>query len=234
MVLFPVYAFDAPEPIYQWIKKLPKGNNRKVAIISVSGGGDIWPNSACSLGVIKRFKRKDYKIVYDTMMVMPSNIMVAIDQHLAIRLLKILPIKAEKIIDELLDGIEQRLKPKISGRILAIMCKLEKPSAKLLAKTFKIREKCNACGWCVKKCPKSNIDIQNNKPIFKWKCVACLRCIYGCPQNAIYTKLFSFLIIKEGYSLECLKYKANDYKLEPLDDLKFGVFFKGVKKYLMK
>ena len=55
IVLFPVHAFDAPEPIYNWVKSLPQGIGTSIStvIISVSAAGDIWLNSACSVGLIK-------------------------------------------------------------------------------------------------------------------------------------------------------------------------------------
>ncbi len=234
IILFPVYAFDAPEPIYKWTKRLPKGERTPVVIISVSGGGDIWPNSACRVGIIKRLQKKDFNIIYERMMVMPSNFMVSTNEHLAIRLLKVLPSKMAKIVKEILEGKKRRIKPKIAGKILTTICKLEKPCARIFAKGLKVRLNCNECRWCVNNCPMDNIEMQENKPIFKWNCVACLRCIYGCPKNAIYTKIFSFIIIKKGYNLNKLQKQIDDFELEPIENSNVGFLFKGVKEYLMK
>ncbi len=232
IVLFPVHAFDAPEPIYKWIKSLPKGEKISVVIISVSGGGKVGVNSACRVGIIKKLQKKDYNIIYERMLVMPSNWIVSTNKQLAIRLLKVLPSKTEQIVKEVLEGIKRRRKPTIGGRILTTIFKLEKLGAKIFAKSFKVRQNCNGCGWCANSCPMNNIEMQGNKPVFKWNCVACLRCIYGCPKNSIYTKIYSFIVIKEGYNLDKLEKQVCEIELEPIENINEGLFLKGVKEYL--
>ncbi|MFP4661671.1 MAG: EFR1 family ferrodoxin [Halanaerobiales bacterium] len=234
IVLFPVYAFDAPEPIYRWINGLPKGEGTPVVIISVSGAGNCGPNTACRVGIIKRLQKKCFKIVYEKMMIMPSNFVIPINKQLAIRLLNVLPSKTEQIVKEVMEGKKRRIKPKLSGRILRTLFKIEKPCAKLFAKGFKVKESCNVCGWCAENCPMDNIELQGNRPIFSSNCLACLRCIYGCPQNAIYTSIYSFVPLKEGYDLNELEKLADDFELKPLDNIKVSYLFKAVKDYLME
>ena len=53
ILIFPVHSFNAPKPIYEWIEHLA-GNNRKTAVISVSGGGNVITNSACRCKTEKR------------------------------------------------------------------------------------------------------------------------------------------------------------------------------------
>ena len=74
ILIFAVHAFDAPEPVYDWISKIPDGNGQEVAMISVSGGGEVWPNTACRAGCINLFEQKGYNVFYERMLVMPSNI----------------------------------------------------------------------------------------------------------------------------------------------------------------
>ncbi|MDF2869763.1 MAG: hypothetical protein K0R05_1338 [Anaerocolumna sp.] len=50
IILFPVYAFNAPKPIEKWLKRIPIVHNKAhAAVISVSGGGEISPNTACRM-----------------------------------------------------------------------------------------------------------------------------------------------------------------------------------------
>ncbi|MFP4016854.1 MAG: hypothetical protein ACLFUI_07455 [Halanaerobiales bacterium] len=72
-------------------------------------------------------------------------------------------------------------------------------------------------------------------------CVANLICKflveYGvsvCPQNAIYTNIYSFVPLKEGYDLNELEKLADDFELKPLDNIKVSYLFKAVKDYLME
>jgi flavodoxin len=44
ILIFPVHSFNAPKPIYEWVKHLA-GNRCKTAVISVSGGGNVMSNS---------------------------------------------------------------------------------------------------------------------------------------------------------------------------------------------
>jgi flavodoxin len=89
VILFPVYAMNAPRPVIDWVKSIPKGNNAKVAVISVSGGGEISPNTACWRYAVRKFTRKGYKVIYENMLIMPSNSFIATPDGLSTRLIDI-------------------------------------------------------------------------------------------------------------------------------------------------
>ncbi|MDD2216113.1 MAG: hypothetical protein PHR60_08170, partial [Eubacteriales bacterium] len=44
ILLYPVHAFNAPEPIYKWIDDNTDNQTTRAVVISVSGGGEITPN----------------------------------------------------------------------------------------------------------------------------------------------------------------------------------------------
>lgn len=103
ILLFAVHAFNAPEIVYKWIASLPEDSRgAPTAVISVSGGGEMTPNTACRVSSIRKLEKKNYTVVYEKMVVMPSNWVVKTDDRLAIRLLEILPSKVERIADDLL------------------------------------------------------------------------------------------------------------------------------------
>lgn len=65
---------------------------------------------------------------------------------------------------------------------------VSKPTIKyLFSHFFKIdKNKCKACGACVKNCPQSNIQINgNNKPEWGRNCIMCTKCEVVCNQKAI-------------------------------------------------
>ena len=58
IVMFPVYAFNAPEPVISWVDGLPACPGKQAAVISVSGGGEMCPNTACRHKTIKKLEQK--------------------------------------------------------------------------------------------------------------------------------------------------------------------------------
>lgn len=46
-------------------------------------------------------------------------------------------------------------------------------------------EKCTACGTCAAVCPVKNIEMVEEKPVWKHHCEMCCACIHFCPVEAI-------------------------------------------------
>ena len=224
MVVYPVHAFDAPEVIYDWIERLPGGKGIPAAVISVSGGGEVWPNTASRAGCIKALERKGFNVIYERMLIMPSNIFIDTHDHLAIHLLKCLPIKAEHCASEILFGIRRRKRVPATARIVSAICKLEKPGARLFGRGLSATGACSSCGWCQLNCPRHNISMRDGRPNFGGKCIACLRCFYGCPRSAIRARLFGFAAVKKGYDLNKLEQRMDGVELESAEKLAKGVF----------
>lgn len=153
LLLFPVHALNAPEPVYKWIGNLKAVSGTDAAVISVSGGGEVSPNTACRLSSIKRLSDKGYPIVYDTMLVMPSNFAVPTKKPLASMLLQVLPKKVDEAVKDIFSDTSAKSNPLLFNRILARMAELEKPAAKLWGRGIKALAVCNGCGWCAQNCP---------------------------------------------------------------------------------
>jgi ferredoxin/flavodoxin len=232
ILLYAVHAFNAPEPVYDWIKEQPQVRGLPAAVISVSGGGEVWPNTASRASCIKALEDKGYDVSYERMLIMPCNVFVETEDHLAIQLLRCLPLKAEHCAAEILGGIRCRKRPAISARIVSAIFKLEKKGARWFAKRLTVSEACISCGWCTNSCPRRNISMDNGKPVFGGQCVACLRCYYGCPKSAIQTGAFRFLVIKKGYSLDKLEERMNGIEPEPAEKLAIGIFA-SLRDYLL-
>lgn len=211
LLIYAVHAFDAPEPVYEWIEQAKRGNSILTAVISVSAGGEVWPNTACRFSCINTLKRRGFNVIYEKMFVMPSNWMYATEKNLAVRLLKVLPLKAEHAVGEILSGQKQvTAVPEFSARAVSFVCRLEKPFARLYAKDLKVSGDCSGCGWCAESCPRKNIRLKDGKPVFGWECVMCLRCVYGCPENALKSRILKFITIKEGFSIAELEKQVQE------------------------
>lgn len=234
ILLFAVHAFNAPRIVYQWIDSLSGAKKIPVVVISVSGGGEISPNTACRLSSIRKLEKKNYRVVYEKMIVMPSNWVMKTDDGLAIRLLDVLPSKVEHIVDDLLQGLVCRTRPKPIDRVFSMIGEMEKTASRFFGRNLRVNAKCNSCGCCAKNCSANNITMLDNKPAFGEKCILCLKCIYGCPKQAIETGTLKFIVLKDGYDLKTLEKRMQGVHLAPVEDLAKGYIWKGVKEYLLE
>lgn len=233
LLLFPVHAFHAPEVVYQWIEGLNTVAKIKAAVISVSGGGEVCPNTACRVKSIRRLTKKGYHVIYEDMIVMPSNWVAPAPDPLPYMLLQALPFAVEKISCDLLSGVNKRSKPLWIDRIFSVIGKFETLGGHFWGKRIRVLKHCTNCGWCAMNCPAGNITMIHGKPTFGDQCHFCLKCIYGCPLKALQPGVCKFVIIQEGYSLQELSKKLPQDSNVPLKDLKVDFFWLGVKKYLM-
>ncbi len=236
ILLFAVHAFNAPGIVYEWIDSLPENKNSPVpaAVISVSGGGEITPNTACRVSSIRKLEKKNCTVVYEKMVVMPSNWVIKTNDELAFRLLEILPSKVEHIADDLLAGMVRRTRPKFIDLIISRVGEMEKKGTKFFGQKIKVNENCSGCGWCAQKCPADNINMSNNKPVFGRDCCLCLKCIYGCPNKSLMAGIFKFIILKDGYDLKAVEKRTKYIKSAPVEDLAKGYLWKGLREYLLE
>ncbi|WP_099205170.1 EFR1 family ferrodoxin [Scatolibacter rhodanostii] len=233
ILLFPVHAFNAPHAVYQWLDGLETIRNVNAAVISVSGAGEVCPNTACRVGSMKRLCKKGYHVVYERMLVMPSNWVSLPPNPLPYLLIKALPIAIEQISHDILSGIIKKSSPLWIDRLFSKLGKLETAGGHYFGKRIKVLENCTKCGWCVKNCPSGNIVLQNGMPTFSDKCHFCLKCIYGCTSKALQPGTCKFVVIPEGYCLQHIAQRPPQNSQLPMKDLKVGFFWSGVKKYLL-
>jgi len=52
-------------------------------------------------------------------------------------------------------------------------------------KNFVADERCTSCGTCAAVCPVKNIEMREEKPVWKHHCELCCACIHFCPVEAI-------------------------------------------------
>ncbi|WMJ86648.1 EFR1 family ferrodoxin [Anaerocolumna sp. MB42-C2] len=233
-LIFPVHAFNAPAAVYKWIRLSDKVKNTKAAVISVSGGGEVFPNRACRQSSISRLNKKGYHVLYENMIVMPSNWIVDTKEPLSVMLLQVLPDKVNNMVDAILRGEKRRTTPFVLDRIFSTFGELEKIMAGFWGHRIKVSGSCNSCGLCSRVCPSGNITMKKGKPDFGHKCHLCLNCIYSCPGKNLTPGFAKFIIVKQGYNLDKLESKLPLTEKIDIEKLAKGYLFNGVKKYLME
>lgn len=233
ILVYPVYAMDAPRPVYEWIDSVSGSEaGGKIAVVSVSGGGEMWPNKGCRNGCCKALESKGFQVVHDRMMCMPANVLLEYNDHLVMWLISVIPKKVTQIVGDLLMGEVHRTHFR-KGFILNWVSRSERENSRKFAQGFEITDDCTSCGWCARNCPTQNIEIseQSTKPIFSDRCIICTRCIYGCPAQAIKAK--GPLALKKGFDLDAVERRMEGMKLEPIEKCCKGWLYKGVKDYLL-
>ena len=234
ILVYPVHVFNAPEPVYAYIDALQMAENAPSAVLSVSGGGEITPNTASRLRCIRRLEKRGYRVIYEKMLVMPSNCFVPTPDGLIARLFDTLPAKINSIVDELLSGLIRRTSPSALNRFFTFAGELKKTriGTRAFGKHIRSSDACSGCGLCERSCPQRNISIENGRPVFHKNCVACLRCIYICPERALAPGLGKFIVLKKGYDLNAMQ--NINYPIDPPNNSgrKAGYAYSGVKKFL--
>ncbi|MDD3168453.1 MAG: EFR1 family ferrodoxin [Eubacteriales bacterium] len=233
ILLYSVYAMDAPRPVYDWIGSVTgQEAGKRIAVLSVSGGGEMWPNTGSRSDCCKALEDRGFRIVYDRMLCMPANVMVNYSDHLVMHLLNVIPRKVTQIVEELLAGRVRRTESK-KGFFCKKLSRVERKNSYQFAQKFQIADQCTGCGWCEQNCPTRNIEIPESasKPRFKDQCVICMRCVYGCPTNAI--KVKGNFVLKNGFDLSAVERRMKDVELAPVEKCCKGLLYKGVKEYLL-
>jgi len=87
----------------------------------VSMGIDC-PNTACRLYCKRILTQKGYRVIYEQMIVMPSNIAVQAER-LNAALIAVLPEKVKKITDDILSERERLTKPSPAAKLCALIGK---------------------------------------------------------------------------------------------------------------
>lgn len=234
VLFYAVYAFSSPGPVYPWIASLPDGDGAPAAVVSVSGGGEESPNTACRVGAIRRLQRKGYSVQYEDMLVMPSNAITPTAAAISIELLRILPDKVEAISEHIFAGHNRRTKPKFYDRAFSTGGRMEIYGARLFGRHIRVSDSCNGCNWCSKGCPTGNITMKNSRPLFGRKCILCTRCIYGCPQKSLTPAFMPAFILKDGFSMSDFEKLLAITPPISLSDLPAGELSKTIAIYLTK
>lgn len=233
LVVYAVHALNAPGAVEKWIAGLPYSAGKRASVVSVSGGGEVCPNTACRRGCIRRLMNKGFTVVYEEMLVMPSNWIVATHEGLAVRLLEVLPAKVGQIFTDILSGVNKRKNPLIIDSFLSVLCKLERRGARQFGKRIRCSEDCNGCGICSRNCPAGNIEMKGDRPAFGNSCHLCLNCLYSCPKKALTPGIMKFVLIKEGYSLKALEQKIPWTEPVNVEESAKGFLWYGIRKYLL-
>lgn len=178
-LVFPIYAWGAPEPVLSFVKKLPK---TKAFTFAVCTCGEEAGYAMKKLSDLYPF-RSSYSLV------MPNNYIIGADVDDAQTIRKKIQ-DARQAIQTLTDEVAQRqaVYRVQEGKHAGLKSGLVNFGFNRFArntKAFYVTDRCNGCGLCAQNCPASTIAMKNGKPVWGKMCYQCLGCINACPQRAI-------------------------------------------------
>ena len=188
---YPVHAFNAPEIILNFVKKLKKLENKKDVFIINTSGEPLRLNNISSIKLTSLLKKKNMIVKYEYHYVMPYNIIFRHTDRMAYRMWetakKVIPLD----VKELLEKKPAKLKKVFMGRFLAYIFRIEHWGGKFNGKHYKALPECINCNCCVNICPTKNITVKDGSLHFGKNCIMCMRCSFLCQKNAIKIGFFN-------------------------------------------
>jgi len=196
VIISPIHGFSYPKITFDFIKKMPKGNNQVVLMATRAGmriGNYVTPGLTGIAFFVSKIllKSKGYRIIGQIPFDMPSNWFFL---H---------PALSQKTVDIIFEKNRFRVKNHteklfsnnpnfLSRRDLAQDILISPVSLGysligkyVLAKSFYASTKCTNCNLCVNNCPAKAIKTVNGKPFWTFRCESCMKCMTDCPAKAI-------------------------------------------------
>ena len=190
-LIFPVYAWGIPRIVKDFVMKL--GLNGKSYVFAIATCVAIPGNTLLDLQRLLKQKGADlnagFVVSAGCSSLMNLNVLDKIIVRLDRQRKKIKNGESRLIeIVTTLKNLEMH-RPESSSWAAnsfgSIFHNMALKSFKTTDSGFIIKDTCNGCGNCTKVCPRSNITIENNRPIFYHNCELCHACIQWCPNFAI-------------------------------------------------
>lgn len=182
---YPVHAFNAPQPVFDFIKRLPECCGERLVYLIKTSGEPLKLNDGSCAHVYDLLKKKGYKVAGEYHYVMPYNMIFRHSDGMAARMWQAAARRIPFEAKEMLEGKVTPLKKGPFKRFVSFVFRIEHPAMHWVGKAFKTTNACTGCGKCARGCPQKNITMAGGKPVFGNNCIGCVKCSFGCPENAI-------------------------------------------------
>jgi len=217
VIISPIHGFSYPKITFDFIKKLPKGNNQVVLMATRAGmriGNYVTPGLTGIAFFVSKIllKSKGYRIIGQIPFDMPSNwffLHPALSQKTVDIIYEKNRFRVKKHTERLFSNSPNFLSRRdLAQDILISPVSLGYSFAGkyVLAKSFYASAKCTKCNLCINNCPTKAIKTVKNKPFWTFRCESCMKCMTDCPAKAIESShgLIVILSILSSVSLSFL------------------------------
>ena len=178
-IVFPIYAWGAPEPVIEFLSKLVGKPTFSYAVCTCGGETGLAMEKLTRVFPLK----STYSVILPSNYVMGAEI--ESDESIRVKIAKA-KVRLDKIAGQI--TARQPVHDVSKGKFPWIMSNLANFGFNMAArstKPFYVTDKCNACGQCVTDCPANTIRLVDGKPSWGAKCYQCTACINLCPTQAI-------------------------------------------------
>ena len=188
LVAFPIWSWAAPHFILNYVRRLPRAEGSRAAVLSTCGGFGAQGVEE----VVRLLRHRGYRVVCSGEATYPDNWTLAMSPPAGEELNNILATGDAlvlKFAEELLSGspvfFHCAFGHKVWSWPIAMLFRLF--GRRVMGKAFMADGQCTSCGLCAKTCPVGAIRMEGSPALPRWNasCAACFRCINLCPVHAI-------------------------------------------------
>ena len=204
-IFYPIYGFNCPKPIIQYVKKIQKCSKEVKCFIMKQSGEHLFWNNASSLYLTSLLKRRNIKVVFENHYLMPYSFIFRHTDYMAYRMRKTMEGLVPLDLDLFLSGEEHHMKRFFFDRPFAFILRIQWWGGRFNGLFYKVKKnECIKCMKCVKDCPAHNISYNEEKQkfYFGYQCLMCQRCIMYCPKHAVKVGMFNAWRVDEPYSFK--------------------------------
>ena len=201
IISYPIYAFNTPKPVIDYVKKINKLSTTKRCLIMKQSGEYLFWNNASSLKLISLLKRRNIIVTNEYHYLMPYSLIFRHSDFMAFRMDQIMSNLVPIDLKDFIDNKPHHLKRFFFDRPFAFIFRIQQVAGRSNGKRYKIdANKCIKCMRCVNECPINNIEYIEDKFLFKNKCLMCMRCVMNCPSDAFNIGLFNSWKVNKPYT----------------------------------
>ena len=208
MVFYPIYAFNAPKPIIDYVKKMKKIDHQIPCLIMKQSGEHLFWNNASSLHLTRLLKKRNIIVKNEYHYLMPYCFIFRHSDYMAYRMNEVMQGLLPLDMKDFLEGNEVRLKRFFLDSFFAWVLRIQWWGGRFNGRFYKVdKKKCIKCMKCVNDCPAQNIVFKDGKFKFQGKCLMCQRCVMYCPKKAVKAGMFNSWRVDTPYTFKKVEYQ---------------------------